>query len=325
MKIHLPALITLTLLSACGGGMTAAVPNPTPSPTPTPTPAPIPSPTTVQGSCTNNASSPSGVNTCFELERIGGLALSFTEVNSVAASSTYDRALTALMSGASVSCPVSGSLSASSPRTNEILLTYQACNFGLGAMSGSVLSRDSRSDAARMRGDPPNRADLTLDISTSRVRYQCEGNTLNDTTVAQISCNGSITASGLASQSLLTDFTASAVSGTPNTYRGTFSSQHGVSAGQNFGTLNSVSNNTEFEVTSTGSLFVRVSEPTFSSVRYTRQSTFSGSGQTATQGDLAINGASFTLPLRNSNTQGTETLESTFSNVTAQPRYEFNQ
>lgn len=335
------ALSAALLLTACGGqGSEAATPNlvtPTQPPagmggtTPAPAPAPSPAPSTqVRGTCTNNASGATGVNTCFELERIGGLARSFIEVSSVSLSSSYDRAQTLLMAGAAINCPVSGSISASSARINEITLSYQACDFGLGAMTGSVLSRDRRSDSERARGDEAGSADITLDITTSRVRYQTAGSVLPFMqTRFQHSAQGSILLNGQEfSIPLLVSLLVLRVDGTQTTYDGTLNSQHGdvFSNGAFIGQPRS--GRTELEITSAGNnLFVVVGAPTFTSnLSYFRIAPSSAPpASVQTRGDLTGAATGFTTPLRNTDTNGQENLAAEWQDLIAQPRYEFVQ
>lgn len=308
-------------LAACGGGSGGdgdASPDPT---------GPLPEPEVpgvVVGTCTNSANSPVGVNTCFELERIGGLTLSFIELTSIAMSSTYDRAITVLMANAPLPCPVAGTVRASSPRLNEILLSYQACDFGLGGMTGTVLASDARDDAQRARGDAADRADLTIDVVSGARRYQFVGEASDVFDIGvDVGGQGSVTVGTQTPLPVTVAAFGSRVAGSTTLQRGTLSSSHGT-PGQASASLFAISAQTEFSLTPVGALFERASAPSSGGLRYTRSSS-PGAGQVTTTGDLAVAAAGFQLPLRNVISGGQESIAAQWNNVIARPRYEFAQ
>lgn len=350
------ALLPLALI-ACGGGgaggpgptplvtpppsatpTASPSPGPSPSPSASPSPSPLPTgtvtPTPVPSAAPSPTPPPSarvcrssgggaGLNSCFELERIGGLAETYGVLGSLALSATFDRALTVLMSGAPLPCPVGGFVEASSPRVDEVLLNYRACDFGLGAVTGTVLSADQRDDRARDRGDAPDGANLTVAVTLKGLGYALEGSVRSRFSL-ELGGQGSLRPEGAAAVPVVLSVQMLEISGTSGRYRGTLSVTHGT-VGFASASLFSTTAQTEVELTTVDALFRRLGTPLTSTQRYSRSSS-PGPGQVSTQSDLGSRAdETFSGTLRNLLSGGEDEVAADWPGVRQTPRYEFEQ
>ncbi len=107
-----------------------------------------------------------GINTCAELQRIGGLTRSFAELGGLLYSARYSNALIAVMAGAPLPCPDGGTYSGTAGTGNRVTLTFLDCATAFGVVSGTAQVVSNGTNAVTTDDD-----DIDLDLAIRGTRY----------------------------------------------------------------------------------------------------------------------------------------------------------
>lgn len=266
--------------------------------------------------CTDNTAGATRQNTCHELERIGGLALTTVRLNSLSYSTAYDRAFNITPAPGTQSCPQSGGVSAVVEAVDVIRLTFTACDFGLGPFSGTVRAEDTSS------GDGTS-SNLEIDVTFGSTRYQVGGLVIGlGNSGPQVGLSGSFTV-GAADRQLMD--TTSAFNPNPDgTLSGFVLSQHGLRGPGYLGLINDgASAGVKVLPDERGGGFVIVQMPFTGFLRYTRRFT-ANLRQEDVEAGLAVDGRGFSGSIVDQNTNAGETIASDWDEVMAHPRYDFS-
>lgn len=266
-------------------------------------------PVSGSSTCTNSSAGPNGQNTCKELERIGGLINTFTDLMSLGASSSIDR-VGKLSTSAAYNCPAGGTLQAAGTYPS-ITVTYQSCDAGYGAWSGTVASdyRDLNTY-------------LTVDVSKGALRYKGTGSVFLRQDAAwspQVFFNGTLsTGADSITAELIGDLAP--ISG--ESYFASIIVQHrrNLSVGTALSTGTSLSD--MVRVTQPTNQLARVYAPTQRSMRYQRAYLGSvGGTPVSVLGQIDVSGETFAGTLSSGGQTGA--IASKWSVIAANPRYDF--
>lgn len=297
------------LLAACSGG-TDLGPSLGGDGTRPPTTPPI-----QDATCSTDAGGATGFVTCHELERLGALALVALRLSSLGFSMSYERAVDRVSAGASP-CPMAGMVSARLLTGGAVQTTLMGCDFGVGAITGTVRTLQPMSATSS--------TDWAVDVSWGSVRYQGTGSVdaLSDS-IPQVALAGSLTVGDATPLNM--DMYSIPIEEADGSITYGVGSQYFIAGGAN--AVNFQASSPNFDKTTLsekGGGFVVVELPFTRTIRYRR--TFSDPPALrfeAAQADLDVEGRALDGTLFNTSTGQGQPVATTWDAAMAAPRYDF--